>query len=228
MTNEGIAVNGRTDPLTPASAPRDRIIVATLECFERFGVEETTVRRIADLAQVNVAAVNYYFGSKDRLIDVALAASLEQVFPDAASELAEAIHAEAGDVRRGTERFLNEFFTVAFKWPRTAYAHLRPMLAEQRYDGPAVASFRKFVENFASVVEPAMPEPDPKLRRAMVYQVWSSFLLTAIAPAVLPDLVGKEGTVPSLAESMVRLLFGSGSETNSAKKDTLPMRPRNR
>ncbi len=189
-------------------APRDRIIVATLECFERFGVEGTTVRRIADLAHVNVAAVNYYFGSKDRLVDQALAASLDQVFPDAARELGEAIQAEAGDVRKGTERFFREFFLVAFKWPRTAYAHLRPMLAEQRYDGPAVAAFRRFVEAFLGVIEPAMPEPDPKLRRAIVYQVWSCFLLTAIAPSILPDLLSGEEAGSHLADSMVRLLFG--------------------
>ncbi len=191
-----------------AEAPRDRILVATLECFERFGVEGTTVRRIADLAQVNVAAVNYYFGSKDRLVDEALAASLNQVFPDAARELGEAIQQEFGDVRRGTERFLRAFFLVAFKWPRTAYAHLRPVLAEQQYDGPAVAAFRRFVDAFLAVVEPAMPEPDPKRRRTIVYQVWSCFLLTAIAPSILPDLVSEGETGPHLADAMVRLLFG--------------------
>ncbi|MBX3146054.1 MAG: TetR/AcrR family transcriptional regulator [Gemmatimonadales bacterium] len=197
--------------MSQSDAPRDRLIGATLECFERFGMEGTTVRRIADLAGVNVAAVNYYFGSKDRLVDEALAASLNQVFPDAGRELAAAIEAESGDVRRGTARFLREFFQVAFKWPRTAYAHLHLMLADQDYDGPAVTAFRRFVSDFLGVIEPAMPEPDPKRRRALVYQVWSSFLLTAIAPAVLPDLLADEDFSLYLTDGMIRLLFGHGS-----------------
>ena len=55
-----------------------KIIEAAIACIEKYGYGETTVRKIAAQADVNVAAVNYYFGSKDELINRALEISLQK------------------------------------------------------------------------------------------------------------------------------------------------------
>ncbi len=46
---------------------RERIIEAAGVIFSEKGFDRTTGRQICDLARVNYAAVNYHFGSKDRL-----------------------------------------------------------------------------------------------------------------------------------------------------------------
>jgi AcrR family transcriptional regulator len=46
---------------------RDRIIEAAGEIFAEKGFDATTVRDICQQAEANVAAVNYYFGDKQRL-----------------------------------------------------------------------------------------------------------------------------------------------------------------
>ncbi|HEY4235348.1 MAG TPA: CerR family C-terminal domain-containing protein [Lacipirellulaceae bacterium] len=46
---------------------RDRIIEAAGEIFAERGFEATTVRDICQAAAANIAAVNYYFGDKQRL-----------------------------------------------------------------------------------------------------------------------------------------------------------------
>jgi AcrR family transcriptional regulator len=46
---------------------RDRIIEAAGEIFAERGFESTTVRDICQRAEANIAAVNYYFGDKQRL-----------------------------------------------------------------------------------------------------------------------------------------------------------------
>jgi TetR/AcrR family transcriptional regulator, regulator of cefoperazone and chloramphenicol sensitivity len=46
---------------------RDRILEAAGELFAERGFESTTVRDICHAAGANVAAVNYYFGDKERL-----------------------------------------------------------------------------------------------------------------------------------------------------------------
>ena len=47
-----------------SAATHDRILDAAERLFAEHGVAGTSVRAITDQAQVNVAAVNYHFGSK--------------------------------------------------------------------------------------------------------------------------------------------------------------------
>lgn len=51
---------------------KEKIINATLKLIGEEGFQKVTVRKIASLAQVNVASVNYYFGSKDNAVNEAL------------------------------------------------------------------------------------------------------------------------------------------------------------
>lgn len=50
-----------------SASTRQRIIAAAERLFSRDGLEQTTVRAIAAAAAVNIAAVNYHFGSKEAL-----------------------------------------------------------------------------------------------------------------------------------------------------------------
>jgi len=51
-----------------SAATHDRILDAAERLFAEHGVAGTSVRAITDQAQVNVAAVNYHFGSKENLV----------------------------------------------------------------------------------------------------------------------------------------------------------------
>ena len=54
-------------------ARRDRLVEATLALLERDGLEAVTHRRVAELAGVPLAATTYYFGSKNELLQAAMA-----------------------------------------------------------------------------------------------------------------------------------------------------------
>lgn len=60
-----------------AGDPRGRIIAAAQSVFIEQGFDLATVREITLRADVNVAAVNYYFGSKDELISEVLNLMME-------------------------------------------------------------------------------------------------------------------------------------------------------
>ncbi len=56
---------------------RERILAAAEELFARTGVATTSLRAITALARVNLAAVNYHFGSKDGLVEAVYRRRLE-------------------------------------------------------------------------------------------------------------------------------------------------------
>jgi AcrR family transcriptional regulator len=54
---------------SPGERARTSILDAAEDLFAREGPSAVTLRSIAAAADVNVAAVNYYFGSKERLFE---------------------------------------------------------------------------------------------------------------------------------------------------------------
>lgn len=58
--------------LKDAVSTRDKILHATLKIIGREGFQNITIKKIADLAEVNIAAVNYHFGSKTNVINEAI------------------------------------------------------------------------------------------------------------------------------------------------------------
>ena len=52
---------------------KDHIIENAVELFAEKGFEGTTIRNLASKAEVNVAMVNYYFGSKEKLFEAMVA-----------------------------------------------------------------------------------------------------------------------------------------------------------
>ncbi|MGH8722039.1 MAG: TetR/AcrR family transcriptional regulator, partial [Burkholderiales bacterium] len=55
--------------IKPEHVTRTRILDAAEELFMQHGFEGTSMRQLTSRAGVNLAAVNYHFGSKDALIE---------------------------------------------------------------------------------------------------------------------------------------------------------------
>jgi AcrR family transcriptional regulator len=67
-------------PVSSASMPtKERILGAAEELFARHGFEGASLRQLTAAAGVNLAAVNYHFGSKDRLIEEVFRRRLDQL-----------------------------------------------------------------------------------------------------------------------------------------------------
>lgn len=59
--------------LERGEATRERILSAAIDFMEREGTAKATTRAIAAEAGVNIASINYYFRSKEALVEAALA-----------------------------------------------------------------------------------------------------------------------------------------------------------
>src|SRR6201996_9594014 len=67
-------------PAPSSSLPtKERILGAAEELFARHGFEGASLRQLTAAAGVNLAAVNYHFGSKDRLIEEVFRRRLDQL-----------------------------------------------------------------------------------------------------------------------------------------------------
>jgi len=93
---------------------RVRILDAAEALFTQYGFEATTLRQITGAAEVNLAAVNYHFGSKEELIREVFRRRLTWLNQQRLREL-DRLEAEAGGMPLKPSRILEVFFGVALK-----------------------------------------------------------------------------------------------------------------
>jgi len=66
----------------PAEGAKLRLVTAAEELFARRGFEAVSVRDITKGAEMNIASVNYHFGSRDGLVAAVMARHLTPVFEE--------------------------------------------------------------------------------------------------------------------------------------------------
>jgi AcrR family transcriptional regulator len=94
---------------------KDRILSAAEELFARTGVARTSLRAITALARVNLAAVNYHFGSKEGLVEEVYRRRLE---PLNRARLANLDRLESRARRPSLEAVLEAFMSPVAKLAR--------------------------------------------------------------------------------------------------------------
>jgi len=103
-----------------AKAVQERLLEAAEELFSERGFDGTTVRELAAAANCNVAAVNYYFGGKDKLYEAVWRRQLQRI-RDRRIASVEAVM-EQRDVEPSLEGLIRSY----------ANAFLEPLADEQK------------------------------------------------------------------------------------------------
>jgi AcrR family transcriptional regulator len=86
---------------------KDRILGAAEELFAVHGFAGTSLRQVTSRADVNIAAVNYHFGSKENLVNEVFRRRMDDMSEKRLKQLAESRQAHPGDldaVRRALSR----------------------------------------------------------------------------------------------------------------------------
>src|SRR3954466_5592544 len=98
-------------------ATKGRILDAAEALFMEHGFEATSLRAITTTAGVNLAAVNYHFGSKEELFESVLTRRLDPMNQERVALLSELEHAAApGAV--ACDKILGAMFIPALKLAR--------------------------------------------------------------------------------------------------------------
>lgn len=123
----------------PHFSTKDRILNAAEQLFAQHGFAGTSLRQVTSQADVNIAAVNYHFGSKDNLINEVFRRRMDEMSADRLARLEQAREQAPGQLGP---------ILAAFVEPALA-------MAQDRHNGGA----------FVRVIARAYAEKNDSLRR---------------------------------------------------------------
>ena len=114
-------------PRADDSNQRERLLDAAVACFAADGIAATSLRGIALKAGVTPALVNYYFGSKERLLDAFVA---ERVLP-VIGLLREKVLGAGDDARSVLTAFVSGIHDAVARHPWWPQLWIREVISEK-------------------------------------------------------------------------------------------------
>ncbi|MCG8553775.1 MAG: TetR family transcriptional regulator [Proteobacteria bacterium] len=165
-----------------AQAPEKKLLLAAIQQIEAHGMARVTVRGIAAAAGMNLAAVNYYFRSKNALMQAALATSLEHMRADTERYL----HEFATDPQAALKALLLYYFEGSVRYPRVTKAHLHDAFTQDDYRG----QFPRVLEPIIVALRDRLAEAVPGLSRVDAAHRVATALSAVFFPALFRPLYG--------------------------------------
>lgn len=179
---------------------KEKILRATLELTKREGFEGITIKKIAEASSTNVALVNYYFGSKENLINDSVKLILNS-FEHTFGILDD--HSLPARVR--LKRFLLDYLHVILEYPELLSRIIlmgKTVFASQHEYG-AFLNLLGFPK-IKSVLKELTDEQQPEKLMTMTVQIFGALFLPALMSPIL-----ESGASVKIApiEEQIDLLF---------------------
>ena len=92
---------------------KDRILGAAEELFAQHGFSGTSLRQVTSRADVNIAAVNYHFGSKDNLVNEVFRRRMDEMSAQRLARLRTAMAEHPGELEAVLEAFVDPALALA-------------------------------------------------------------------------------------------------------------------
>jgi AcrR family transcriptional regulator len=227
---EGNAV--RTIDREMPVATKDRILDAAESLFMEHGFEATSLRSITTAAGVNLAAVNYHFGSKEELFQAVLTRRLDPMNQERVDLLSALERAAAPDAVR-CEQILSAMFVPALRLARDPERGGKDFLRllGRAYADPAPfirrflsAQYAAMIARFKTAFARALPELPPKelswrlhfIMGALSYTLAGTDALKLIAELTSTDAGDDEMLLRRLAPFLLAGLESPLPETSAA------------
>ena len=137
------------------SSTKERILDAAERLFTEHGFDATSLRMITSAADVNLAAVNYHFHSKDALIEAVFARRIGPL-NQKRLEMLEACVALAGSGPLPLEEVIRAFVAPVIRMRQQAIdrgADFAPLFGRQ-YSDPSGSAKRSFVAQMRQIAQP--------------------------------------------------------------------------
>ena len=158
--------------------PRQLILAAVIACIEKYGVDKITTRKIAEEAGTNIASINYYFRSKEALVNEALSLTINHMMED--------VSAAIGNQE---QPFLDAFEDVLFylvdgnlRFPGITAAHLYDAVFEKKMDTLGAQVMNKVFEQLTARAIQEYPHKNPGEVRFILSQIFASTMFMMLSP----------------------------------------------
>jgi AcrR family transcriptional regulator len=165
---------------------KQKIIQSCIEVIEKDGIQSVTVRKVAKAAHVNVSAINYYFGSKDKLLTETLHNSMHSAFSD--------WNEVVGKTQKKLDAQLKTFFTHwmagIINYPNLTKAHLYDPIVNENYRGLFVKHFNVFLKTLHDKIKKDFPKMSTRQINFTIMQIISATGFAALAPRLFKSLSG--------------------------------------
>ncbi len=192
-------------------SPEERIVSAAIQCIEMVGIEAVTTRKIAQTAGVNNAAINYYFRSKNVLLERALATTTENAIGDWERIIADSAVPPADRLRS----ILQELLEGTQKFPNISKAHLHGPIMEGDFDTVFAQRFRSFIKLARDALAQALPTFKPAALELKLTLLFSAVMGWGLLGGMFAALPGADPERPECRERYLELLLsqfmGDGS-----------------
>lgn len=188
---------------TVADATRSRLLDVAGPLFAENGFRDTSVKRICDAAECNVAAINYHFGGKQEFYAEVLAHAHRQAFQGSPMPEPDSSRAPADELDRWLRWWIRSMLQPDNPvWLQTLMA--REMVdPTPALDAMVQRSIRPMYERLTTLVRPLLPKgASIATVRACVHSVIGQALFYKHARPVVQRL----GTAPELDAAGVERL----------------------
>lgn len=164
-------------------ATRQHILEATISTIEKLGVQNVTTRAIAQEAGVNNAALHYYYGTKERLVNEALALTLDHMMMDTNEILS-----GPGDITGRLHALFDYLIEGIMHYPNLIRAHLTGSLMEGLADTPFGRSWQAWMERACQELDDALPLERQIRLRYTLHAAFSGMLIAGLMQGSLPGI----------------------------------------
>ena len=183
---------------------KQKIIMTAIECIEQEGIQRVTIRKIADLAKVNVAAINYHFGSKEQLLNIVMNATLNESF---VNNIKDYEGMWQSDTKKALQHFLEDTLEGAVNYPNITKAHLTDTFIKNDYNTNSVQRINEFLTEFHGLIRNILhPEDDLESKLAVV-QLFSALLMTGMMPGLFEQFLCVELNEPEKQKLFIKTLL---------------------
>ena len=140
---------------------KDRILGAAEELFAQFGFAGTSLRQVTSRADVNIAAVNYHFGSKENLVNEVFRRRMDEMSERRLAELRQAQEEHPNELEPILRAFIEPALALTLDKHGSAFVRVLARAYAEKND-----RLRKFLSDnyggvlrdFGKALAPCLPE----------------------------------------------------------------------